>query len=77
MINSTRNKIAPIIKGDSSKFAYGVNLTSTLNQYNEVNCTGINSTAVGSSANKLIYNGTAVTATGVFGTTNLASGVMA
>ena len=78
MINSTRNKIAPIIKGDSSKFAVGVNLTSTLNQYNEVNCTGINSTAVsGGSANKLIYNGTAVTATGIFGTTNLASGVMA
>jgi hypothetical protein len=75
---STRNRIAPVVKGQSAnKFPQGVNLMSTGNEYNEINCTGIDPAAItGGATDKLHINGSAVTTTGLSGT-NLVSGVMA
>jgi hypothetical protein len=55
--------------------AFGIKAISTANEYNEFNCTGIDSVTVGGSANKLTINNVAITVTGLSGT-NLVSGVM-
>ena len=70
------NYVAPFVNGDAGIAALGVQLIGATNGRNEINCTGLNSSAVaGGSANKLTINGVQVTATGLSGT-NLVSGVM-
>jgi len=70
------NYVAPFVNGDAGIAALGVQLVGATNGRNEINCTGLNSSAVaGGSANKLTINGIQVTATGLSGT-NLVSGVM-
>ena len=71
----TANNIAPIVYGNASYVALGVQLVSTANVRNEINCTGIDSTCLAASSNKLQINGVSITATGLSGT-NLVSGVM-
>ena len=71
----TANNIAPIVYGEASYVALGVQLLSTANARNEINCTGINSACLAASSDKLQINGVAITATGLTGT-NLVSGVM-
>lgn len=74
--SSNRNYIAPIINGGANVWPTGVNLVSTTNTYNEINCTTIIPTAITSgSANKLVINGVQITTAGLTGT-NLASGIM-
>lgn len=75
--NCTRNYISPTVKaGAGNLFTVGIEMTSS-NTFTEVNCTGIDPTSItGGSANKLFYNSTQITAAGVFGTNNLASGIM-
>jgi hypothetical protein len=74
---SIRNFIAPIAFGANTVFPLGVQLASTNNTFNEINCTGLSSASIsGGSGNKLTINGVQVTTTGLTGT-NLASGVMA
>jgi len=70
------NYLAPFVNGDPSIAALGVQFVGATNGRNEINCTGLNSSAIaGGSANKLTINGVQVTATGLSGT-NLVSGVM-
>jgi len=70
------NYVAPFVNGDAGIALLGVQLIGATNGRNEINCTGLNSSAVaGGSANKLTINGVQVTATGLSGT-NLVSGVM-
>ena len=70
------NYVAPFINGDPSIAALGVQFIGTTNGRNEINCTGLNSSAIaGGSANKLVINSVQITATGLTGT-NLVSGVM-
>lgn len=76
LIGCERNTIAPIVYGSASAVVSGINAGGSANLYNEFNCTGIDSATVGTSAAKLIINGTPVTTTGLSGT-NLVSGVMA
>ena len=76
LINSSRNYVAPIAYGDPSLMAYGINVVDAISQYNEFNCTTIESSVVGGSADKLVINGVQITVTGLSGT-NLVSGVMA
>ena len=75
---NSRNVIAPVAYGSANIFALGVQLVGSAHDHNEVNCSGMDPAAISSgSENKLTINGVQVTATGLFGTTNLASGVMA
>jgi len=77
---SNRNVINCDVASSNSSITLpcGVSLNGTANTYNEVNCSGIYGPSMtGGSANKLQNNGTQITATGAFGTGNLASGVMA
>jgi hypothetical protein len=76
LIDSSRNYVAPIAYGDPSLMAYGINVGDAISQYNELNCTTIESSVVGGSADKLVINGVQITVTGLSGT-NLVSGVMA
>jgi hypothetical protein len=73
------NYVAPFANGVSlttqAIVALGVQLIGTTNGRNEINCTGINSSALAASSDKLQINSVAVTATGLSGT-NLVSGVM-
>lgn len=74
---NSRGYVKPTIVAGAHLFPIGVNLASTVQDHIEVNCTLIDPAALTSgSANKLVINGTQVTATGLSGT-NLASGVMA
>lgn len=77
---SKRNYIAPIIMesgGGATTIPKGIEFIGTSCIYNEVNCTGIDPSAItGGSGNKLVYNSTQITSTGTFGTNNLASGIM-
>lgn len=69
------NYVAPFVNGDVG-VTFGVQLVGTTNGRNEINCTGINSSALsGGSGDKLVINGSQVTTTGLSGS-NLASGVM-
>lgn len=76
LTDSDRNYVAPIAYGDPSLMAYGINIVDAISDYNELNCTGIESSVVGGSADKLLINGVQITVTGLSGT-NLVSGVMA
>lgn len=73
------NYVAPFANGVSlttqAIVALGVQLIGTTNGRNEINCTGINSSALAASVDKLQINGASITATGLSGT-NLVSGVM-
>ena len=70
------NYLAPFVNGDPSIAALGVQFVGTTNGRNEINCTGLNSSAIaGGSGNKLTINGVQITATGLSGT-NFVSGVM-
>jgi len=74
---TTRSKFACVVRGRAATLSSAVNLDST-SRYNEVNCSGLDPHAIsGGSANKLVYDGRQITAAGVFGTGNLASGIMA
>lgn len=75
IVGAERNSIAPIVYGTAGYVAFGIKAISTANEYNEFNCTGIDSVTVGGSANKLTINNVAITVTGLSGT-NLVSGVM-
>ena len=73
----TRCILSPRVTGVANSFSLGVSLDSA-STYNEIRCTGIDpSCLTGGAANKLVYNGTQITAAGAFGTNNLAQGVMA
>lgn len=76
-LNSTclANVIEPVIYGGTSKIALGVQLVSSANARNEINCTGIDSSALAVYTDKLQINGSPVSTTGLSGT-NLVSGVM-
>jgi hypothetical protein len=73
-----RNYFAMSCNGGAADIGYSVDSTSG---YNEFNCTGIDPTGLtGGANNKLVINGTQVTATGIAAAgagTNYASGVMA
>lgn len=74
---SNRNYINSIIKGGTNVFPQGVIMIGDTCHYNEVNCTAIDSSCIiGGSGNKLLYNDSKITSIGVFGTDNLANGVM-
>lgn len=74
---STRNVFAAMANGASSAFASGYNLASNTSNANEINCSGLNPGAIsGGSGNKLIYNGSQVTTTGVV-SSNWVTGYMA
>jgi hypothetical protein len=74
----TRNYCQVFFTGKATASAIGYNLAGITNQYNEMNCTGIEAAAiVGGPGNKLVQNGTQVTLVGVFATDNYASGIMA
>ena len=74
----TANYFQVFASGKSGAFTFGYQLLSTGTTRSEFNCTGLDSSSITSgSANKLNYNSTQITSTGIFGTTNLASGVMA
>jgi hypothetical protein len=78
LTNSTfRCVVNPIVNGVSSgQSGIGVKVDSGVG-YCAVDPSGMNAGALlsGSSANKIVYNGTQVTSAGAFGTTNLASGI--
>lgn len=76
LLTSDRNYVAPIAYGDPGLMLYGINVGDATSGYNELNCTGIESSVVGGSADKLVINGIQITTTGLSGT-NLVSGVMA
>lgn len=76
LLTSDRNYVAPIAYGDPSFMLFGINVGDATSGYNELNCTGIESSVVGGSADKLIIDGVQITLTGLSGT-NLVSGVMA
>ena len=71
--SSSRCVIAPLQKGTSTLGGLGVSLDST-SGYCSVDPDGIDPVCLtgGASANKIVYNGTQITATGTFGTTNFA-----
>ena len=74
-----RNYFLVFATGKASAFTLGYQGVGTTNVHNELNCTGLDSTAIAAgSANKLTWNGTQITTTGLIatGSTNLASGVM-
>ena len=60
----------------TTAFSVGYQLLSTTTVRSEFNCTGLDSSAFATSSSKLQYNATQITSAGVFGTTNLASGIM-
>lgn len=72
---TSRNKYNVSVKGGPGAWAIGYNMTGAANNYNEWNCTGLNSTVVGT---KLVLNGVTITTQGVpaSNTTNFVSGVM-
>jgi hypothetical protein len=74
--HNNRNTFEPTFSGASAISPYGVQFADGTNGYNEVRATGINSVAV-TASQKIVYNGTNITAVGSFGTTNYASGVVA
>jgi len=69
----------PSIKSDATaRFPRGVELISTGNSKVEVGCSRMIAGAIiGGAGNKVVSNGTPVTATGTFGTNSLAQGIMA
>lgn len=69
------NYLAPFMNGKANAAALGVQFVGATNGRNEINCTGINSSCLAASSDKLSINGSAVTTTGLSGT-NLVSGVM-
>lgn len=74
---TTRNVIAPVVKGSAGKFAKGVDLSGVANSYTEVQCSGIDPACIkGGAGNKLVSNGVAITTAGAFSTNCLASGIM-
>ena len=74
--NSLRNYIKCLIKGIPNAFPKGVELNGANNNYNEINCTPIDSSAItGGSTNKVVINGVQVTTIGLSGT-NLVGGIM-
>ena len=74
----SRNKFEMLCSGGSATFGLGYQGISTGNTYNEFNCTGLDANTISAgSANKLNVDSVQITATGTFGTGNLASGVMA
>ncbi|MFP5514144.1 MAG: hypothetical protein ACLGJC_13785, partial [Alphaproteobacteria bacterium] len=77
---STRNKIAPFISGAATS-TRGVFLQggtgTTIHEYNEINCTGIDPAAItGGAGNKLFIAGAGVTTAGTAAGGNLVTGVM-
>ena len=78
--NNKRNYFQVFAAGKASAFTLGYQGVGTTNEYNELNCTGLDPACITSgSANKLVWNSTQITTTGAIasGTTNYASGVMA
>ena len=74
--SSSRNRIAPIVKGMAGAFPQGIALSGASNSFNELTCTGVDPACiVGGSADKLLINGVSVVVTGLTGN-NLASGIM-
>jgi hypothetical protein len=72
-----RGVVDPVINGVGNAYGFGVKLLGTLNSFVEVNCTTINAPAInGGSGNKLYHNASQITATGAFGTSCLARGIM-
>ena len=61
------NTYSPMVMGASSSFPYGVKLIGAGHTNSQINCTGINASTVGSSANKLLINSVAVTTQGLSG----------
>jgi hypothetical protein len=78
--NSNRNQFSISMYGNKAR-AKGYNVTDAISDYNEFNCTGIDTAVItGGSANKLVINGTQVTVVGIAAAGaghNVASGVMA
>jgi hypothetical protein len=72
---STQNFLKMDIEGAAGSYTDGYYINSTSVTRTEFNCTSVNSAAC-TSGHKINNQGTGITAFGVFGTTNLASGVM-
>lgn len=73
-----RNELYPLVMGVANKFSHGIKIDAAGSGYNLADCSGIDAACInGGSANKLLYNATQIVAAGVFGTTNLAQGIMA
>lgn len=74
---TTRSKFEMSCSGAAAKVTIGYQGIGTANDYNEFNCTGIDTNCIStSSANKLVLNSAQITAVGLSGT-NMVSGVMA
>lgn len=74
LTTSTKNKIDCMVKADTAKFPYGVNLTNSSCTYNEINASVIDQSAVTTA--KLRYNGGNITDIQMFGTGNIVDGVI-
>lgn len=73
----SRNVFTCLYDGAASKVTAGYNAVGVTNTFNEFNCSGLDPTGItGGSGNKLVINGTQITAVGLSGN-NYASGVMA
>jgi hypothetical protein len=73
---SSNGSVAPIVKAGSTNFPQGVNLNSTGNSKISIDPTGISASSItGGATNKVVINGTAVTAQGASGT-HWVTGVM-
>ena len=65
------------VNGAANSTGYGYQINGAGVSLSQFNCSGLDSTSIaGGSTNKLNNNGTAITATGSFGTNNLAEGIM-
>lgn len=71
------NKIEPIVYGQAGAYGFGIQVLGTSDGRNEYNCTGIDSGCIsGGAPNKLVRNGTQITAAFTLTGTNTTSGVM-
>lgn len=72
--SSARNYFGMSVQGKASAFSVGYYNPDDTTTASEFNCTGLDAAAC--AAGKLYYNGGAISSFGVFGTSNLASGVI-
>lgn len=75
----SRSIIKPIIKGGANVFPQGIFFLDATGGYNEVGCSGIDSSCiVGNNINKVVYNSSQqITTNTTFGTGNITTGIMA
>lgn len=78
LLSSNRNVVDVSLKcsASGSYYTYGVDMEGASNGFNEIRMSGLDPAALGgTSANKLVSNGTQITSAGTFSTNNLAQGI--